>query len=311
MFSPMLVYAYIVLLLCITFVAAAAWLRLHFVSERQRVLLTQRYVTHIINALLEPRDVSLIVEGRARRQLLVRAIYLVVSHSYAVDHTLLRYVVEQNHLDTFVLRHIRLSYGVRRARWLLWASALPLPRRELRSLRRYVFSGDRLVRTSALLALLAAQPSRAMLLVGTLRYRLSPFDLRRVVALLRRGMLPVACEPLLHSHNTNLCRLGLAIVRSFGVDIAQKQLHNIALAAHSPELLRDTLYTLSSLGRPLCGAKMRRCVATLSQRERAELCHYLSVEGYSLSALKAIFSEQELGGAEALINSFKRNLVCT
>ena len=198
MFSPMLVYAYIVLLLCITFVAAAAWLRLHFVSERQRVLLTQRYVTHIINALLEHRDVSLIVEGRARRKLLVRAIYLVVSHSYAVDHSLLRYVVEQNHLDTFVLRHIRLSHGVRRARWLLWASALPLPRRELRSLRRYVFSGDRLVRTSALLALLAAQPLRAMLLVGTLRYRLSPFDLRRVVALLRRGMLPVACEPLLH-----------------------------------------------------------------------------------------------------------------
>lgn len=311
MFSPMLLYAYIVLLLCITLVATVARWRRRLMPERERVLLMQRYVTHIINALLEHRDVTIVVEGRARRKLLLRAIYLVVSHSYATDFSLLRDAVERNHLDTLVLRRIRLSRGVRRAKWLLWASALPLPRRDVHSLRRYAHSGDKIVRTSALLAMLSAQPSRAMQIISTLHYSLSPFDIRRVVALLRRGVLPVAYEPLLLSHNTNLRRLGLAIVRSFGIDIAERHLQNIATSARNPMLVRETLYTLSSLGCPLGRAKIRRRIEALSPRERGELCRYLGVEGYSLSALRTLFSEQELSRTEPLISSYKRNLVCT
>lgn len=307
----MVAYIYIIFLGCVALAAVVARWRLRLGTQRESVLFSQRYISEITNALLEQREVSIVAESPTRRRLLVHAIYLVVSHSYAVDHALLRRVVERNNLDRFVLRHISLTRGVRRAEWLLWATTLPMQSRDVRPLRRFVYSGDKIVRTSALLTLLSAQPTRAIQIISTLHYTLSPFDVLRVVALLRRGVVPIAYEPLLLSHNSNLRMLGLAVVRSFGIDIAEKHLQNIAASARNRMLLRETLYTLSSLGSPLGRVKIRRRIEAMTPRERCELCRYLGVEGYSLSALRTLFSEQELSRTELLINSYKRDLVCT
>lgn len=307
----MLGYIYIAFLAAVTVVACIATvvlrLRVRYGSDRY----LGEYMSQVVGILLE-EDVRPLESHSARqRKALVQAVYTVVSHTYATDMTLLRRAIERSGLERFVARRIALTRGVERARWLLWASAIPLSNNNLHSIMRCVGSGRNIVRSSALMALLSAQPSRAIHIIAMLDYRLSSLDLERVVKLLRRGVMPIAYEPLLMSRNINMQMLGLAIVRSFGIEIAEKHLQNIVNSARDRRLLRETLYTLSSLGQPLGRAKVRRRIEGMTPRERSALCRHLGVEGYSLSALSTLFTEQELSCTEPLIRSYKRDLVCT
>jgi hypothetical protein len=124
-------------------------------------------------------------------------------------------------------------------------------------------------------------------------------------------VLPIAYEPLLGNDNRNLRMLGLAIVRTFGIEIAEKRLHNIITSESSHSVISEAIYTLASLGRPLHHARIRECLSSMSEYDRRSLCRHLTVEGYSLGAVKAIFPQAESRYAEGLINSYKRALVRT
>ncbi len=242
------------------------------------------------------------------RMALAEAIYTVVSHTYGCDTSCLHQVVEQTSLDRFLLRRIPLSRGARRAHLLTLMSTISLHRTALQRIRRYQHSANADIRISALVVTLAANPTMAIRTIESLEYNLSPYDIARIIALLRRGVLPIAYEPLLCSDNRNLRMLGLAIVRAFGIEIAERRLHNIISTENRPTIACEAIYTLASLGRPLHHAGIRQRVDTMSQTERHTLCRHLSTQGYSLGVVKSLFSETESRYAETLINSYKRSL---
>lgn len=249
--------------------------------------------------------------SRRSRMALARAIYTVVSHTYGCDPEPIRRVAERNDLERLLLRQIRHSHNARRAHLLMLLSAIPLGPDTINSIVPYTQSRDHDTRISALSVTLAANPSMAIRTIAALEYDLTPFDIARIIALLRRGLLPIAYEPLLANGNRNLRMLGLAIVRNFGIEIAEKRLHNIISQESDTAIIGETIYTLASLGRPLGHTRIRERLAAMPAAQRKALCRHLTVEGYSLGAVRNLFTEAESQYAEVLINSYKRALVRT
>ena len=65
---------------------------------------------------------------------------------------------------------------------------------------------------------LAFDPTMALRLVGEFARPFTVYEVSEVMATLRRGVLPVAYEPLLDSSDRNLRIVGLNIVRQFGIE---------------------------------------------------------------------------------------------
>ena len=284
----------------------------HRTIKRQRPSpLREKYITLITRLLTRNEPININAYSTRSRMALAEAIYIVVSHTYGSDSAPLRRVAEQFHLYRFLMRRIRLSHGVQRARLLMIMSALPPYHYSTEHFARYIHSQDSNIRISAICLTLTINSTLAIRSIAMLEYTLSSYDIARIVALLRRGILPIAYEPLLASGNRNLRMLGLAIVRTFGIEIAERRLHDIILTESDNALVREAIYTLSSLSRPLHHARIREKVDQMTATERKSLCRHLSAEGYSLPAVRRLFSEEESNYAEILINSYKRALVHT
>ena len=270
--------------------------------------LRDTYIKQIVSLLRSEQPTHLRVRSARKRIALAEAIYIVMSHTYGNDMEQLRTLVEQNDLAKLLLRRARRCRGAKRAHTLMLLSTIPLKDGVIEKIERYIHSRDKDVRMSAMTAILAAKPSSAIQTIATLEFDLSSFDTTRIIALLRRGLLPIAYEPLLASTNRNLRILGLAIVRSFGIEIAEKHLHKIITTEEDMSVVNETIYTLASMGRPLGHTKIRERLAAMPAHKRKELCRHLTAEGYSLSAVKSLFTERESIYAESLINSYKRAL---
>lgn len=299
-----IIYIVVTVAITITLSILAQNQRDRFSTERNR------YIKQVTALLLDenPTHINILAHSTKSRIALAEAIYVVMSHTYNNDTEPLRQIAEQNRLESLLLRKIRRSRGARRARMLMLLSAIPSSEDIFSQLYDYILSRDRDVRISALTAALAANPSVAIRTISTFEFDLSPFDTARIIALLRRGILPIAYEPLLASNNRNLRTLGLAIVRSFGIEIAEKHLHKIISNEDDSAIVKQTIYTLASLGRPLGHTRIRERLASMPAHKRKELCRHLTVEGYSLSSVRTLFTERESLYAESLINSYKRAL---
>ena len=274
----------------------------------QHTSLRDTYIKQIVQFLHSEQPAHLRAGSVRSRLALAEAIYVVMSHTYGNDVEQLRTIAEQNKLVGLLLRRTKRSHGAKRAHILMLLSTIPITDEVAAKIERYTHSRDKDVRMSALTAILAAKPSVAIQTIASLEFDLSPFDTTRIIALLRRGLLPIAYEPLLASANRNLRILGLAIVRSFGIEIAEKRLHKIITTEEDISVINETIYTLASMGRPLGHTKIRERLAAMPARKRKELCRHLTVEGYSLSAVQSLFTERESVYAESLINSYKRAL---
>ena len=218
------IYVTLILTLTLCFVAIV-----HIKQRPHTESQHEQYIRQITVWLAEEGCAEFEIRARnaSERMALAEAIYTVVSHTYGCDTSCLRQIVEQSALDRFLLRRIRLSRGARRAHLLMLLSTIPLHRISLQRIMRYRRSTNAYVRISSLIVELAANPTMAIRTIEGVNYHLSPFDIARIMALLRRGVLPIAYEPLLCSDNHNLRMLGLAIVRAFGIEIAEKRLHTI------------------------------------------------------------------------------------
>lgn len=98
---------------------------------------------------------------------------------------------------------------------------------------------------------LAADPSTALRLMAEYPDPFSACEVGEIMAVLRRGMLPIAYEPLIGSPSRNLRIVGLNIVRQFGIEEAERLLLRIVSGDENPELVREALYTLCALRCPL------------------------------------------------------------
>ncbi len=270
------------------------------------------YIKQVVNLLQDESRIPMhiIARSRTERIALCEAIHIVRSHTYGIDTSLLDNTIIENGLEQLLIRKIRYSTGYRRAHWLTLMSCIPLSEKSIERLEHLSHSRNRSIRIASFISLITSEPQLVIRRIEALPYRLSALDISLIISLLRRGIIPIAYEPLLHSSNYNLQMLGIAIVRNFGIDIADKQLHDIISSCDDKIVVRDAILTLSSLGRPLGRAKIRQRMSRMNTEERKSFCRYLAAEGYSVQALRTLFSEKEMHYAETLIKSYKRDLVC-
>ena len=306
-----IIYIYIIVsLLIATAYSIATILALHARRKEQRLKqLSNSYMQQII--AMQGGEGEVNARSTSERMALAQAIHSIMSHTYSTPTENTKAIAHQNKLEELILNKLRHANNEEKARLLNILSSIPISTRATDIISKYLHSANRHIRIAAIIATIAASPTKAIRTIADLPFSLKPYDTSRIIALLRRGLLPIAYEPLLMSDNHNLLMLGIAITHNFGIDIADKHLHNIILRQPNRQIVREAIYTLATLGRPLGRHHIREQLAAMSPNIRRELCHHLSCEGYSLSALSVIFSENEILHAEPLINSYKRSLICT
>ena len=270
------------------------------------------YIKQVVNLLQEESHPPMYITAKSNteRIALCKAIYIVRSHTYGINSSLLDLTINKNRLEQLLLRRIRYSTGYKRAHWLMLMSCISLSHKSIKRIEQLCSSRNRAIRISSFISLITTNPQMAIRRIASLPYRLSPLYISHIISLLRRGIIPIAYEPLLQSDNYNLQMLGIAIVRNFGIDIADKQLHDIISSCNDNIVVREAILTLSSLGRPLGRTKIRQRMSLMNTEERKSFCRHLATEGYSVQALRTLFSEKEMHYAETLIKSYKRDLGC-
>ena len=310
--TDIITYIYIISAIGIALVFELTLLSVKLKSRyrSQQTLLCHGYIRQIVKMLFaeEYCEIYPAVTTTRHRKALAEALYIVSSHTYGIRTAPLRELVEKSQLDKFLLHKAKHGSDIESTHSLILLSALPPHKLVATQLQPLLHSHHSHKRIAALLAILAVSPSTAISTLSSAPFLLTTLDIARIIMLLRRGILPIAYEPLLASENRNLQMLGLAIVRNFGIEIADKQLQRIIASSNDCGVTREALYTLSSLGRPLGRVKIRNKIASMPHYCRKELCRHLTHEGYSIAALRTIFGPHEIPHAEALINSYKRNL---
>ena len=240
--------------------------------------------------------------------LLVETIAGLMDATYGLDTGPLQQIISQYGLDRWLLRRIRYSRGYRRAYGLMLLSRLPVDPAVTARVVRYGRSRNRSVRFQVLMARLTADASTALRLMSEYPDPFSACEVSEIMTALRRGMLPVAYEPLVASENRNLRVVGLSIVRHFGIEEAERLLLRIVGGQAAPELGREALYTLCALRRPLTRRAVAGRMATMNPSERKALLRYIVAEGYSPGPIQRLFDKSERPYYESLVQSYKRSL---
>ena len=286
--------------------------RLRRRRRRGRDAVLQRKYLHIVMLTLfsggeETPRFPLLRRAGARR-LLIETVGRLVAATYGLDPAPLRRIVVQYGLDGWLLRRIRFAQGYRRARYLMLLSRLPAGDGIGAEAARYMRSRNRYVRFYALMTQLAAEPATSLRRMAEYDYPFSACEVSEIMAMLRRGLLPIAYEPLVESPCRNLRVVGLNIVRQFGIEEAERQLLRIVAGDEVPEVGREALYTLCTLRRPLTRRRVSRRLAVMSPAERKALMRYMAAEGYSPGLLRRLFDARERSYCESLVQSYKRSL---
>ncbi len=300
--------------LVVGLVAAAAVLRLRRGRRAQRdAALGRLYLRIVMHGLLTGmrRAPAFPCIGRTgARGVLAQVLARLASAAYGLDAGLLRRIVRTAELEPYLLRRIRRSGGVRRARYLSLLARLAPDAAVGAAVARYASDRSRSVRFAACLVQLAADPSQALRLLACWPEPLTAYELAAVASMLRRGMLPVAYEPLLASSHRNLRSLGLCIVRQFGIEEAEEALLRIAASDAVPEIGCEAVRTLCALQRPLRRSGVLRRLRSMGRAERRALLRCMAAEGYASDALPELFDRDERLCYESLVGSYKCELVC-
>lgn len=243
------------------------------------------------------------------RHALAEVLSRLAASTYGLDNRPLRRIVRENGLESHLLRRIRRTRGYRRAYYLLLLSRLPLEARTDAAVARYTTSRNPYVSFYALMTRLAFDPTMALRLVGEFARPFTVYEVSEVMATLRRGVLPVAYEPLLDSPDRNLRIVGLNIVRQFGIEEAERQL--LGIVRNGPqELAREAVYTLCALHRPLARREVADFVRGMNAADRKALLRSMAREGYSARAVGALSPEPERAYYRSLVDSYKCRIVC-
>ena len=281
--------------------------------HRRDALLSRQYLHIVILSLMSETDTVPHfprLESAGARMVLAETLARLVSSTYGLDLGPLRRIFRDAGLQPYLLRCARRTRGFRRARCLSLLSRLPADAAVAAAVERYGSDRHRAVRFYALMVRLAADPSMALQLIGAYPDPLSAFELSEIVSMLRRGVLPVAYEPLIESPNRNLRSLGIAIVRQFGIEEAEENLLRIASEDTTGELGREALYALCALRRPMARREVVRRMGLMSRAERRALLRCMALEGYSETAFGSPVGDEETPYFESFVLSYKRCLVC-
>lgn len=303
------------ILMAIFAIGVYAWWRGISTRRTQRLerVLSQRYMRIVTAVMLSNESLPTrfpMIERRGAKEILARVLATVATSVYGPDVAVVGRIAVDNDITPWLLRRTRSSRGFVRARYMSQLSLLPLSSESVAQVACYRNDPNRFVRFYALLIRIANDSSSALRELAEYKGSLTRFEIAEIMALLRRGMLPVACEPLLASTNRNLRIVGLNIAREFGIEEVKPLLLDIVASDSDDGVVQEALYTLVSLHSSLAHREIAERVRALVDAERRSLCRRLAYEGYSLSALTPLFESGERGYAEHLVATYKRRIVC-
>lgn len=276
-------------------------------------LLMRRSVSDLVYALVgESSDrVSLPVERAACHHRLLAELVARLSESvYGAHPVPLARLLCRSGTDQALLRAVRRSRGCRRASLLMLLAKLPPLECVSREAAYYLNDPSREVRFAALMVALVGDPSRVFRHIAEFGEALTMGEVGEILHLLRRGLLPVAYRPLVTSENSNLRRLGLAVVRHFSIEEAEEELLLMVDEVWDRELALVALYALCALHRPLHRRAVVACVHRMNREQRGELMRHMAREGYSLQQVRMLLDGHQRRCYAQLVESYKRSLVC-
>ena len=289
---------------------AKTQLRIH--NETTNSLLCGNYIRQISKIILQNDTSSatdIIATTRCQQRALIEAIYIIINHSYGINPATIAQIAKQNNIKEFILKQI--SHTTPQKRGLLWLQLTTIApsQQYIKQLQKELNHKDFHLRSCALIARLNIAPNESIKTLTELDFKLRPYDISRIIALVQRGVLPLALEPLLQSNNYNLKILALTIIRVFSLEISIRHIFPIIHKETDIALVHEAIYTLASLRHSLNSPYLRQRLLSMSKPQRRALCRYLSTEGYSINAMQWLFPYNEREYAEQLITSYKRQLI--
>ena len=275
---------------------------------------SQRYM-RIVTAILlsdEPLQSQFPqIEARGAKDILARVLAKVSTSLYGPDALTVGRIAADKHIDRWLLRKIRHSRGFRRAYYISLLASIPQSRRTVAKCARYADDPNPLVRFYALLIRIGSDPSYALRELSRYDHALTDFEVSQILAQLRRGLLPVACEPLLLSTNRNLRIIGIHIAREFGIEEVTPLLLDIAASDSDNDIAQEALYAMIAMRTSFAHKNIVTRVRNLVESQRHSLCRRLAMEGYSANALEKLFGKRERGFATGIAATYKRRIVCS
>lgn len=250
------------------------------------------------------------LEHRCGREILARVLATAATSLYGADVTIIGRIATDNGIDKWLLRCIRHSRGFKRAYYISLLAMLPLTSEMARQINKYSNDTNRYVRFYTLLIRIINDSSSALRELAEYKEALNSFELGEIMVLLRRGLLPVACEPLLASASRNLRAVGINIAREFGIEETSPLLFDIAATDTDEEVSQAALYALVSMHSSLSNSCIVASVRNMSMPARHSLCRCLVREGYSVSVLEELFDHSDGQYAEHLVATYKRRIIC-
>ncbi len=313
--TPIL-YAYIVLLattisILVTHALFNRLRRRH--SERVSSLLSRRYMRITMAIMLSNESLPTrfpMLKRRGACELLAQTLATVSTSVYGPDVAMLGRIATDNGIDRYLLRKARRSRGFARAHYISLLAAIPLSHQAAAEALRYADDSNPFVRFYALAIRICNDTSSALRELAEYPHTLNHFETSEIMAILRRGMLPVACEPLLVSTNRNLRLIGLRIAGEFGIKEAQPLLLALAAEESDDEVMQEAIYTLIAQHSSLAHSEIAGSIRRLLASERRSLCRHLAFEGYSANALERLFGSSDGSYAQRLVATYKRRIVC-
>ena len=192
--------------------------QLYIRSLKKHNRLRSQYLRQVSAAVLADSDslaIAITASSRRERLALADAIYTTASHCYDHNHSITALIARENNLEKHLLRELRFATKYHKGLlWLQLSTISPSPHHTL-LLRQKLHNSDPHIRSCSLIALLCTSPEESIKTLQELDFELQPYDISRIISLVRRGILPFAFERLLQSGNYNLKLLAISIVRHF------------------------------------------------------------------------------------------------
>ena len=283
-------------------------------TERVEKALSQQYMRVVSAVMFSTESVPSqfpMLERRGAREVLARVLTTVATSVYGSDVVALGRMAADNDIDQWLLHKVERSRGVGRAYYMSLLATLPLTSEMVIRIARYADDRCRLVRFYTLMIRIGHDSSSALRELAKYREPFNSFELAEIVAMLRRGLLPVACEPLLTSASRNLRAVGLNIVREFGIEEVNPLLLDIVAYDTDEGIAQDALYALVAMHSSLTSREIVTSIRNMHLAERRSLCRRLVHEGYSATVLERLFGNGEGQYAQRLVATYKRRIVCS
>ena len=278
--------------------------------ERRAEWLRPRFLKLVLRAVSSEEGLEMIypvwrVKGAQR--IMAEVLFRTWAVSFGCDEAALREVMTHYGIEEWVVDRVSQSRGCVRARYLAMLARLPVHGDILERMTPYLKSSAREVRFYALCVQLVADPTGALRRLGEYGERFTLTELAELMALLRRGVLPISYDLLLASPHNNLRSVGMAVVRRFSRRDAEEHLLRMLLTDDLRQI-REVLFTLISIRASMLCREVIGSVGRLGDEDRKILLRYMVSLGYGIETLRALFGKEGERYGGHLIQTYKFSL---